>query len=249
MIFEGKVAVVTGGSKGLGRCIVEMFAAQGASVAIFDKEPTASEKHLFVQGDAAKQEDIERFAHAVIAKFGAIDFLINNACFSNGGILSQCSYEAFNEILHVGVTAPYYLSMLFLKHFNPGASIVNISSTRAFMSQRDTESYTAAKGGITALTHGLAMSLTGIARVNSVAPGWVDTRAWQGSEQPIAPVSAADKLQHPSQRIGEPQDIARVVQFLCSQESGFINGENITVDGGMTKRMIYHGDEGWSLNP
>jgi NAD(P)-dependent dehydrogenase (short-subunit alcohol dehydrogenase family) len=126
---------------------------------------------------------------------------------------------------------------------------VNISSTRAFMSQRDTESYTAAKGGITALTHGLAMSLTGIARVNSVSPGWVDTRAWQGTEQVIAPVSAADKLQHPSQRIGEPQDIARVVQFLCSQDSGFINGESITVDGGMTKRMIYHGDEGWSLNP
>lgn len=258
MTFNGKIVAVTGGAKGIGRCIAETFADHGASVALFDKDALSGQTfverfgkhHLFVSGDAACPADLERLSQAVLSKYGAIDILVNNACLSNRGLLSRCSYEDFNEVLHVGVTAPYYLSLLFTKHFRPGASIVNIASTRAFMSQRDTESYTAAKGGITALTHALAMSLTGIARVNSVAPGWIDTSAWQGAsaDTPLAS-SLADQLQHPSQRIGQPQDIARAVLFLCSAEAGFINGENLTVDGGMTRRMIYHGDEGWAFTP
>lgn len=177
----------------------------------------------------------------VIEKYGRIDFLINNACISKGGILSDCSFGDFNYVLRLGVTAPYMLAKLFLRHFSSGASIVNISSTRAFMSQPDTESYTSAKGGITALTHALSISLAGRVRVNSISPGWIDTtRADKASD-----FSEEDKLQHPAGRIGTPQDIADMVLFLCSDKAGFITGENIIIDGGMSKQMIYHNDCGW----
>ncbi|MDF2513123.1 MAG: putative oxidoreductase [Herbinix sp.] len=176
----------------------------------------------------------------MVEKFSGIDYLINNACLSKKGILSDCSYEDFNYVLRIGVTAPYQLAKLFLPYFNKKAGIVNISSTRAFMSQEDTESYTAAKGGITALTHALSVSLSGKVRVNSIAPGWIDTLEETWSKE--------DQEQHPVKRIGRPVDIAKMAMFLCSEDSGFITGENITIDGGMTKNMIYHNDLGWTYN-
>ncbi|MBQ1900789.1 MAG: SDR family oxidoreductase, partial [Erysipelotrichaceae bacterium] len=142
--------------------------------------------------------------------------------------------------LKVGVTAPFYLTKLFLPYFDEGAAIVNISSTRACMSQAQTESYTAAKGGISALTHALAVSLSGKVRVNSISPGWIDT-AYTIYEGP-------DAYQQPSGRVGNPQDIADMVLYLCSDKASFIDGENINIDGGMSKLMIYHGDHGWSLD-
>ena len=126
-------------------------------------------------------------------------------------------------------------------------SIVNLSSTRAFQSQADTESYSAAKGGITALTHALAVSLAGIARVNSISPGWIETARFH-EEADVPHYTESDLLQHPSRRIGEPEDIVRATFFLCDEQNSFINGINLTVDGGMSKLMIYHNDEGWSLN-
>jgi NAD(P)-dependent dehydrogenase (short-subunit alcohol dehydrogenase family) len=129
------------------------------------------------------------------------------------------------------------LAKLLLPYFNSSASIVNISSTRFNMSQPDSESYTAAKGGITALTHALAVSLSGRVRVNSISPGWIDTSN--------SAFSIEDNAQHPAGRIGRPADIAKMVLFLCSEAGSFITGENITVDGGMSKLMIYHGDNGW----
>ena len=153
--------------------------------------------------------------------------------------LNDCSYDEFNAALRVGVTAPFYLTKLFLPYFAPGASIVNISSSRDRMSQPQTESYTAAKGGIAALTHALAVSLSGRVRVNSISPGWIDTS--------FALYAGPDAAQHPAGRVGNPMDIAHMVLFLCSDKAGFITGENICIDGGMTKQMIYHNDCGWSL--
>ena len=153
--------------------------------------------------------------------------------------VEDCSYEDFEYALKVGVTAPFYLSKLFLPYFKKGASIVNISSSRDRMSQPGTESYTAAKGGISALTHALAVSLAGRVRVNSISPGWIDN-AFTVYEGP-------DAIQQPSGRVGDPDDIANMVLYLCSDMSGFITGENICIDGGMTKQMIYHGDHGWTL--
>jgi NAD(P)-dependent dehydrogenase (short-subunit alcohol dehydrogenase family) len=255
--FSGRVCVVTGGANGIGSCIVMEMAGRGCKVAFADKDKIRGKEleeclnqkggeALFVPCDVGSKKELEQFAKTVIDRFHRVDYLIHNACFSNKGILSGCSYEQFNEVLRVGVTAPYYLTKLFLPYFVKGASIVNIASTRAQMSQKDTESYTAAKGGISALTHGLAMSLAGIARVNSISPGWIDVNGYQGKNYTPS-YTEADLQQHPSKRVGIPEDIARTVRFLCSREAEFINGENINVDGGMTKRMIYDGDEGWSL--
>lgn len=232
-MFHDKVAIVTGGAQGIGKCIAEEFQKNGASVCIFDKQPN----DYFI-GDLAEKEHLIRFTDKVIAEYGKVDFLINNALPLMKGI-SECSYEDFNYALSVGVTAPFYLAKLFLPYFSPDAAIVNISSSRDRMSQPQTESYTAAKGGIAALTHALAVSLAGKVRVNSISPGWIDTA--------YTVYSGPDAVQHPAGRVGNPLDIANMVLFLCSDKAGFITGENICIDGGMTKQMIYHNDFGWTL--
>lgn len=248
--FSGRVVVVTGGASGIGRAIAESFAAAGARLAVLDvrHEETAAlleelpgEGHLCVTGDAGVEEDVRFFAEKVLAHFNHVDVLVNNACITRRGILSGCSYEDFNEVLRVGVSAPYLLSLLFRDHFSRGASIVNMASTRASMSQKDTESYSAAKGALVSLTHALAISLAPLGiRVNSISPGWIDTGAF-------GTLSREDALQHPAGRAGTPGDIVQAVFFLC--RSGFVNAENLVIDGGMTRMLVYHGDEGWTFCP
>ena len=232
--FSGKVVVVTGGARGIGKCIREQFEAAGATVCVIDLLPN----DYFV-GDLADKVTLERFAAKVIADYSHVDYLINNAAPKMCGI-SNGSYEDFEYALKVGVIAPFYLSKLFALRFAEGASIVNISSSRDRMSQPGTESYTAAKGGISALTHALAVSLSGKVRVNSISPGWIDNN--------YTVYEGADAVQQPAGRVGNPRDIANMVLYLCSDMAGFITGENITIDGGMTRQMIYHGDSGWSLD-
>ena len=229
-----KTAVVTGGASGIGKCICDEFAKAGVEVCIIDLK----ENPYFV-GDISDKDTLIRFSEKVITEYGSVDYLINNALPLMKGI-DTCSYEEFNYALQVGVTAPFMLTKLFLPYFAPGASIVNISSSRDRMSQPFTESYTAAKGGIAALTHALAVSLAGKVRVNSISPGWIDT-AYTVYEGP-------DAIQQPAGRVGNPMDIANMVLYLCSEKAGFITGENICIDGGMTKQMIYHGDWGWQLD-
>ncbi len=241
MDFSNKIAVITGASQGIGRAINSLFREKGMKTAVIDLTDSGIPCYLFLQGDVADRETLERFAKAVTAKFGKVDYLVNNAMQTRGGILSGCSYEDFLYAQRVGVAAPYYLTQLFLPCFAEGAAIVNLSSTRAFQSQPDTESYTAAKGGITALTHGLAASLAGRVRVNSISPGWIDT-----TDSEFGP---EDMRQHPAGRVGRPADIANMVLYLCSEDAGFITGENIRIDGGMTRLMIYHNDCGWSYQP
>ena len=232
-MFAGKVAVITGGAHGIGRCIAEEFEKQHAHVCVIDKAPGAH----FV-GDIADKGVLERFTAEVVERYGRVDVLVNNALPLMKGI-DTCSYEEFAYAMAVGVTAPFYLAKLFAPHFVPGASIINISSSRDRMSQPQTESYTAAKGGIAALTHALAVSFAGRVRVNSISPGWIDT-AYTQYEGP-------DAVQQPAGRVGNPMDIANMALFLCSDKAGFITGENICIDGGMTRQMIYHGDCGWTL--
>lgn len=232
-MFQNKIAVITGGAQGIGKCIAEEFRKNGAQVCIIDK----AEGDHFI-GDIADKLVLERFAEEVIRQHGHVDYLINNALPLMKGI-DECSYEEFQYALNVGVTAPFYLSKLFMPYFAKGASIINVSSSRDRMSQPQTESYTAAKGGIAALTHALAVSLAGRVRVNSISPGWIDTN--------YTVYEGADALQQPAGRVGNPLDIANMVLFLCSDKAGFITGENICIDGGMTKQMIYHGDHGWRL--
>lgn len=233
-MFHGKIAIVTGGAQGIGKCIAEEFKKNGAVVCVIDKKPND-----YFTGDLAEEETLKRFAKQVIKDHGRADYLINNAIPLMKGI-SECSYEEFNYALRVGVTAPFYLTKLFLPYFSSGAAIVNISSSRDRMSQPQTESYTAAKGGIAALTHALAVSLAGKVRVNSISPGWIDNA--------YTVYSGPDAVQHPAGRVGTPLDIANMVLYLCSDQAGFITGENICIDGGMTRQMIYHDDFGWSLD-
>lgn len=235
MSNKPKVAVVTGGARGIGQAICEAFAARGVRVRTIDLLPNND----FV-GDIADEEALRAFAAQVIADHGGVDYLVNNACLSRGG-LKTCSFDDFNYVLRVGVSAPFLLTRLFLDHFRDQASIVNISSTRHLMSQADTESYTAAKGGITALTHAMAVTLAGRARVNCISPGWIDTT---GSR-----LGGPDAAQHPAGRVGIPSDIVNAVMFLCDPRSSFITGQNIAVDGGMTRLMVYHGDCGWTYAP
>ena len=223
--FSGKVVVVTGGASGIGRAIAEAFAAAGALLAVMDvdHEQTAGlldvlegEGHICVTGDAGVEEDLRFFAEKVLEHFGRVDVLVNNACISRRGILSGCSYEDFNEVLRVGVSAPYLLSSLFLEHFPRGASIVNIASSRA-----------------------MSLAPRGV-RVNSISPGWIDTGKF-------GTLTREDARQHPAGRAGVPADIVKGVFFLCL--SGFVTAENLVIDGGMTRMMVYHGEEGWTYNP
>lgn len=234
-MFENKVVVITGAASGIGQAIAREFEKQRAILCTIDQQPGC-----YFTGDISREETLLTFGRRVIDDYGRVDILINNAPPLMKGLYS-CSYEEFNQALQVGVTAPFYLTKLFLPYFAAGASIVNISSSRDRMSQPNTESYTAAKGGISALTHAMAVSLAGRVRVNSISPGWIDNtdEKWEES----------DILQHPAGRIGKPQDVASMILFLCSEQAGFITGENICIDGGMTRQMIYSGDFGWEYKP
>ena len=235
MDMQGKIAVVTGGARGIGRAICEAFKQRGAHVCTMDMLPNED-----CMGDLGNEAALCAFADTVLARHTHIDYLINNAMLTRGG-LDRCTYDDFNYVLRVGVTAPFYLAKRFADSFRQGGAIVNISSTRYLMSQPNTESYTAAKGGITALTHALSATLAGKVRVNAIAPGWIDTTG--------SVFSLPDHVQHPVGRVGKPEDVVNAVLFLCSEESSFITGQVLPVDGGMTKLMIYHGDEGWTYQP
>ena len=231
--FSSKVVVITGGASGIGKCMAETFKALGASVYVIDIKD--GEHYV---GDISKKEVLEEFSEYVIEKEGHIDILINNALPIMRGI-ANCSYEEFEYAMKVGVTAPFYLSKLFMDYFAPGASIINISSSRHLMSQEQSESYSAAKGGISSLTHALAMSLRGKVRVNSISPGWIDTTG--------STFEGSDNSQHQAGRVGKPSDIAELAVYLASERASFIDAQDFVVDGGMTKQMIYHNDYGWKL--
>lgn len=236
--------LVTGGSHGIGLALVRGFLAQGDKVAWLDVNPCDLQhpSAYCYQGDASDEKILQAFVNFALEKLGRIDILIHNACVSRGGI-DQCSSDEFRHALQLGLVTPYILTQLCLPQLRKNkGNIVNLSSSRAFQSEPQTESYSTIKGGITALTHSLAVSLGPAVRVNAIAPGWIDV-------EETAEFSMADSLQIPAGRVGKPEDIAAAVLFITSDQASFYTGETMVIDGGMSKQMIYSGDHGWSYTP
>lgn len=240
MTDNQKVVLITGASHGIGLGIAKAFIHEGARVFSIDKENYEGESpiHTFI-GDITSCYDRELFIEYVLTQSNHIDILVHNAIESSQGILSPLDLDQFERILNIGITAPYHLISMCKKYMPSGSSMINIVSTRAFQSQKNTEAYSSAKGGLNSLTHALANSLGPNIRVNAIAPGWIDTHS--------SDLSIEDKAQHLTNSVGSVEDIAEAVLFLSSSKAKFITAETFVIDGGMSKRMIYHNDEGWTF--
>lgn len=250
-----KVAAVTAGGQGIGRAVAIRFAEAGYAVSLcdIDKEAGAEVirrirklggKAMFMPADTGVPEEVERWLKATRSDFGAIDALANNAGIGCNGPMLELSLEDWDRVIAVNLRGAFVASRAaarVMKEQGTGGAIVNIASTRALMSEPDTEAYSASKGGVLALTHAMAVSLGryGI-RVNAVSPGWIETRDWQRSDRAVTPFhTERDRLQHPAGRVGVPDDVAQACLYLCGEHAGFITGQNLVVDGGMTVKMIY----------
>lgn len=245
-ITEKKKRVfVTGGAEGIGKAIVQAFCNAGYRVAFCDKNETSGQQlaketgTVFYQVDVSDQESLERCMQRIFLVWGDIDIIVNNAGISKFSPITETSIDDFDNILSVNLRPVFITSRLLAIHRksqpsrNPFGRIINICSTRYLMSEPGSEGYAASKGGIYSLTHALALSLSEWhITVNSIAPGWIQNHDYEQ-------LRTEDHTQHPSGRVGKPEDIARMCLFLSQEENDFINGENITIDGGMTKKMIY----------
>jgi NAD(P)-dependent dehydrogenase (short-subunit alcohol dehydrogenase family) len=245
--FRDKVALVTGGGQGIGLAVTQAFLDRGSSVVILERDAEAasqgaeSGRVLAVCGDVAAEADVLAAVGKATREFGRLDFLVNNAGISEFMPLEHCGLDDWNRIIGVNLTGMF----LCAKHAAPAlrasrGAMVNIASTRAFQSEPGSEAYAASKGGIVALTHALALSLGPSVRVNCIAPGWIDVSNWKKrSAREQAELRSVDHVQHPVGRVGRPEDVAEAALFLCSDKAGFITGECLVLDGGMTRKMIY----------
>jgi NAD(P)-dependent dehydrogenase (short-subunit alcohol dehydrogenase family) len=242
VVKQSPVAVVTGGAQGIGRAITLYLQQKGFRVVVADvleeAVPELSEA-TFVKTDVSKEAEVQRLIQTTLQKLERIDALVNNVGIGINKPITELSLDEWNHVLAVNLTSIFLCTKyaaLYLKASS--GAVVNIASTRALMSEANTEAYSASKGGVVALTHALAISLGPDVRVNCISPGWIETRDWQFVKQEVKH-SEEDKKQHPVGRVGQPHDIAAMVYYLLSEESGFITGQNFVIDGGMTKKMIY----------
>jgi len=248
--FTGKTAIVTGGGQGIGRSITEALLKAGARVWLIDSDAEAGTETAadlnslgtveFILTDVADAHAVESMRQRVAAA-GGVDLLVNNAAIMVRKPLEELAPEEWHRVLDVNLTGPFLCSRAFADMLRSRhGSIVNIASTRALMSEPHTESYAASKGGLVALSHALALSLGPAVRVNCISPGWIDVSSLRKrSRHQTMSLSEQDHAQHPAGRVGRPEDIAALVLYLSSTEAGFITGENIVIDGGMTRKMIY----------
>ncbi|SFR75826.1 NAD(P)-dependent dehydrogenase, short-chain alcohol dehydrogenase family [Marinobacter daqiaonensis] len=247
-----KVALVTGGARGIGRGIAGYLLRRHWRVVVCDVDKAAGEQLLasedladrlqFIETDVSDEAQVRQAVARAVEWGGRLDALINNAGLADPftGPVEELELSVWQRRLDVNLTGPFLMAKHAAPHLRESAgSIVNMSSTRALQSEPDSEAYAATKGGLLALTHALAISLGPDVRVNSISPGWIDVRALQAEATDVAPLSETDHRQHPAGRVGRADDIAAMVWFLISGEAGFITGQNMVVDGGMTRKMIY----------
>ncbi|MGB9858283.1 MAG: glucose 1-dehydrogenase [Dictyoglomaceae bacterium] len=249
--MNDKVAIVTGGGQGIGKAITKKFLENNISVVVAEIDESAGKeveeeysslgKIKFIKTDISKEEDVKNMVEEVIKIFGKINYLINNAGIGINKHISELSLEEWNRVIGVNLTGAFLCAKYAYPYLKKEKGvIINIASTRAFMSEPNTEAYSASKGGIYALTHALAISLGPDIRVNCVSPGWIEVSEWKKkSLRKPAKLTELDHKQHPAGRVGRPEDIASLVLYLVSDEAGFITGANFIVDGGMTRKMIY----------
>lgn len=256
--WTGKAAIVTGGAQGIGKAITLRLLQAGASVMIADQDREAGEETIaeyqalkqikvgqvkFVQTDVSDEASVQSMTQQTIQSFDRLDLLVNNAGIAHpsNDPIEQLSLEHWNRMLAVNLTGAFLCAKYAVPHLrSQGGAIINIASTRAAMSEPNTEAYSATKGGLVALTHALANSLGPEIRVNCISPGWIAVSEWQKKSKRRPPqIREADQQQHPVGRVGKPEDVADMVLYLASEQAGFITGVNIAIDGGMTHKMIY----------
>lgn len=251
MTDSGKVAIITGGGQGIGKAIARRLLRDGQSVVVADVDREAGEetekdleslgKVKFIHADVAQERMVRDVVEQTMELLGRVDLVVNNAGIMVRKPITELSLDEWDKVISVNLTGAF----LFAKHAAPflrerRGSIVNMASTRAIMSERDTEAYSASKGGLLALTHALAVSLGPEIRVNCISPGWIDVSEWRKkSQRHKEDLTPEDHLQHPVGRVGRPEDIAAAVAFLASSEAAFVTGANFVVDGGMTRKMLY----------
>jgi NAD(P)-dependent dehydrogenase (short-subunit alcohol dehydrogenase family) len=244
-----RVALITGGGQGIGRAIAQRLIDNDWRVALAEIDEEAGceakeelgERTFFIQTDVGKEDDVIQCVAKLVDKFGRLDGLVNNAAIGAGKPIEDLSLAEWNRVIAVNLTGAFLCAREAVSHLRKtNGAIVNIASTRALQSEANTEAYSASKGGLVALTHALAVSLGPQVRVNCISPGWIETAEWKKRALRSKPDhTPQDLAQHPCGRVGTPEDIAAMVQFLLSDESGFITGANFTIDGGMTRKMIY----------
>ncbi|SNB47176.1 glucose 1-dehydrogenase [Geobacter sp. DSM 9736] len=251
--MTGKVAIVTGGAQGIGKGIVKRLLQEGMSALIADMDGEAAEEAAAeyvrlgevagAQADVGNEADVERMVREAVSRFGRLDLLVNNAGIASHdwGPVERLDLVTWNRVITVNLTGVFLCSKYSIPHLRKTkGSIVNIASTRALQSEPDTEPYSASKGGVVALTHALAMSLGPEIRVNCISPGWIDVGDWKkGGRRDTAMLRPEDHAQHPAGRAGSPEDVAEMVLYLASPGAAFVTGQNLIIDGGMTRRMIY----------
>ncbi len=254
MAYFGKVVVITGSGQGIGQCMALTYARERAIVIIAEIDEEAGKEtldkigkmggeSLFIKTDVRQEASVAHMVSSVVERYGKIDILINNAAvqtISENDTLFTRSVETFEDVLRVNVTGAYICAKYCARHMPEGSSIINMVSTRAFMSEAHTEPYSASKGALLALTHSLANSLAHRIRVNAISPGWIDVSEWKKKkDRKFTALTAQDHAQHLVGRVGIPEDVAEAAIFLTSEKAGFITGSNFVIDGGMTVKMIY----------
>jgi NAD(P)-dependent dehydrogenase (short-subunit alcohol dehydrogenase family) len=247
--MKNKVALVTGAGQGIGKAIALAFVKSGAKVVIAEIDDQAgrkAEKQLatsgqakFISCDVSDEKSVKACVEAAIARFRRLDFVINNAGIGVWKPVEQLTLTEWHRVLDTNLTSIFLFAKHAARHLRKAkGAIVNIASTRAFMSEPNTEAYSASKGGVVSLTHSLAISLGPAIRVNCISPGWIDVTGWKTRPRK-SDVRKVDREFHPAGRVGRPEDIAAMAAFLCSAAAEFITGINITIDGGVTRKMIY----------
>ena len=234
--YSQKAALVTGGARGIGKAVAELLLERGYRVAVCDVKPSGDLAGglAFIRCDVSREASVRACIGQVAQRFGRLDALVNNAGIASppNGPVAKLALAEWNRRIGTNLTSVFLTAKHAAAHLRRArGAIVNIASTRALQSEPDTEAYAAAKGGMVALTHALAVSLGPDVRVNCVSPGWIDT----GKSK----LRRVDHDQHPAGRVGRVQDIAEMVSFLLSERAGFTTGANFVVDGGMTRKMIY----------